>query len=421
MLVVRGVWQSMLGVVFAALLSLAAISASAPAWSQTPPPPPKKTASVKELEKKVAEEKSRKAELEQEVKKLAGDVKGLKTDLISTTKKVQSHEKDLQSIEEKLEKLRASKKLVLDELDRSRESLAGLIVALERIRRLPPETLVARPGAPLETAQAATVLGAIMPELDKKAQTLKLRLEDLRTIEQDLEANQEKLETTTKKLKGEKDRMDLLLSEREKVYRKTQTQAEKQEETIASLSKEARTLRELIEKIEEKNRALERKSLKDRIDRAPRHTSDADSPRSSKVDSAAVAATLPSLGRAQLPVSGIVKIRYGEKDDIGADSQGLHIDARAGAVVVSPMGGIVRYAGPFKNYGSIILVEHKNNYHSLIAGLDRIDTVVGQSLDAGEPVGSLASRSDKRPELYYELRFKGQAIDPSRKFTDLGG
>lgn len=407
-------WQKILCVVFLTFL----LAGQVVAHAESPPPPPKKTSAVKELESKVAAEKSRKADLEKEVKKLAGDVKGLKSDLISTTKKVQTHEKDLQSTEDKLKKLRASKALVLGELDRSRDSLAGLIIALERIRRLPPETLIAKPDAPLETAQAATVLGTILPELNKKAKTLKLRLEDLKNIEDDLEASQQELEATTDKLRSEKERMDMLLAEREKVYRKTQGQAENQEKVIASLSKEASSLRDLIEKIEAKNRELERKSLKDRIDRSPSHDPESSAKKNKGVESS----NLPPLGgNAQLPVSGVVRIRYGQKDDIGATAEGFHIESRPGAVVVAPLGGVVRYAGPFKNYGSIILVEHKNNYHSLIAGLDRIDTVVGQSLDAGEPVGTLSSRTDKRPDLYYELRYKGRAVDPSRKFPGLGG
>ena len=115
-----------------------------------------------------------------------------------------------------------------------------------------------------------------------------------------------------------------------------------------------------------------------------------------------------------------MRIRYGQQDEIGATSQGIRIEARSGAMVVAPMGGIVRYAGPFKSYGNIVLLEHKNNYHSLIAGLGRIDTVVGQSVDSGEPVGNLGTQAGDRPVLYYELRLNGEPINPARKFSDLG-
>jgi len=85
------------------------------------------------------------------------------------------------------------------------------------------------------------------------------------------------------------------------------------------------------------------------------------------------------------------------------------------------MGGIVRFAGYFKNYGNMLIIEHKNGYHSLIAGLEKIDTVVDQSVSAGEPLGNLyRTDNGKPPTLYFELRHKGKAINPARKFTELG-
>jgi septal ring factor EnvC (AmiA/AmiB activator) len=81
----------------------------------------------------------------------------------------------------------------------------------------------------------------------------------------------------------------------------------------------------------------------------------------------------------------------------------------------------VRYTGPFKNYGQLVIIEHQKGYHSLVAGLDRIDTVVGQSVSAGEPVGILGPAPDGgKPSVYYELRHKGQPVNPARFFAELG-
>lgn len=85
-------------------------------------------------------------------------MKGLKTNLIKATSNVQKQERSLQDIENKLDDLQKQKQEQESNLAKQRQSLADLILALERIRRLPPETLVARPDAPLQTAQAATVL-----------------------------------------------------------------------------------------------------------------------------------------------------------------------------------------------------------------------------------------------------------------------
>jgi septal ring factor EnvC (AmiA/AmiB activator) len=72
------------------------------------------------------------------------------------------------------------------------------------------------------------------------------------------------------------------------------------------------------------------------------------------------------------------------------------------------------FAGPFRGYGLILIVEHPNGYHSLIAGLGRIDTKVGQRVLAGEPLGVMGTPPDGNPDLYFELRRNGQPINPQR-------
>ena len=138
------------------------------------------------------------------------------------------------------------------------------------------------------------------------------------------------------------------------------------------------------------------------------------SPKKQKLTQLSALTPIGPMGTGRLPVQGMVKIRYGESDEIGAISQGLTIVARPSSVVVAPFGGVVHYAGPFKKYGTIILMEHKNHYHSLVAGLGKIDAFVGQSVEAGEPLGRLP---DYAGRLYYELRLNGNPINPARQIA----
>ena len=82
--------------------------------------------------------------------------------------------------------------------------------------------------------------------------------------------------------------------------------------------------------------------------------------------------------------------------------------------MVAPRGGTIVFAGPFKGYGLILIVEHGNGYHSLIAGLGRIDTAVGRKVAGGEPLAVMPP--DGNPDLYFELRRNGQPINPQRGF-----
>lgn len=380
---------------FLAMLGMTILAMGiAPAYAEKVAP---KKEQLKDIEDKVAAEKAHQAELKEAAEKIESDMKGLKTDLIDTTKSVQKNERSLQDIEDKIDELQKQKQDMEDNLQKNRTSLANLILALERIRRLPPETLIARPDAPLETAQAATVLSNILPEINKRADQLKLDLEALSKVEDDLNDQKSKVESATAKLKTNKDKMNKLVDERSKALETTKQKVAAKNIEIANLIKESTDLRDLIKKLEQKNREAEK-----RTGDAPRYRGKEDAG--------------PALGTGRLPVSGIIKTHYGETDDIGATSQGLVFSARAGSVVVAPLGGTVRYAGSFRNYGKIVLIEHKNKFHSLVAGLGKVDTFVGQRVEAGEPIGTLP---DSTGRLYYELRYQGDPVNPSKKFSKL--
>jgi septal ring factor EnvC (AmiA/AmiB activator) len=111
------------------------------------------------------------------------------------------------------------------------------------------------------------------------------------------------------------------------------------------------------------------------------------------------------------PASGELMRRYGENDELGVTSKGLTFETRPAAQVIAPYDGRVLFAGPFRGYGQILIIEHGDGYHSLLAGLDRVESPVGQWLVAGEPVGVMPKGATK-PHLYLELRHNGQPINP---------
>ncbi len=406
------------------LLALCALSlplcAPASALAETVTKPDQKKAELKTIEQKVEAEKAHQAELKAAAAKLESDMKGLKTNLIDATQSVQKQERALQDIEEKLADLERQKQDMETKLGTQRSSLANLILALERIRRLPPETLVARPDAPLQTAQAATVMGTLLPEINKRAEKLKADLEILAQLEADLTSQKAEAEKNAITLKSDKEKMDKLIADRAQTLKETRQKVDAKGFEIANLTKESKDLRDLIQRLEKRNREIEEKARREARARKAKDaakTNARDTQRNSDTDSSSeIAYSGPALGTGHLPVSGIIKTRYGETDDIGATSKGLIFSARPASVVVAPLGGIVRYAGEFRNYGKIILIEHKNKFHSLVAGLGKLDTFVGQHVDAGEPLGSLPATSGR---LYYELRYQGDPVNPSKKFSKL--
>ena len=97
---------------------------------------------------------------------------------------------------------------------------------------------------------------------------------------------------------------------------------------------------------------------------------------------------------------------------------------RPGAQINAPYDGLVLYSGPFRAYGEIVIISLADGFQMILAGLSDSGVFVGQEILAGEPIGvmsgthsdenhHLGSSTSGRSQLYMELRFEGQPIDPS--------
>ena len=69
------------------------------------------------------------------------------------------------------------------------------------------------------------------------------------------------------------------------------------------------------------------------------------------------------------------------------------------------------FAGPFKNFDNLIIIDHGDGYTSLLSGLALTDAQVGQTLLAGEPIGVMPAGNNVK--LHMEIRKNNHPIDPS--------
>lgn len=116
-------------------------------------------------------------------------------------------------------------------------------------------------------------------------------------------------------------------------------------------------------------------------------------------------------GEMPFPARGRVVVRFGQTDETQSLSKGISIETRAGGQVIAPYNGQIVFAGPFRGYGLLLIIEHGEGYHTLLAGMTRIDGTVGQHLTTGEPVGVMG-QGEGKPLLYVELRHNGQPVNP---------
>jgi len=317
-------------------------------------------------------------------------------------------------------------------------------MALQRLARNPPEALALTPGDPVDVVRSALLLSAAIPQIEAKAREIQAELDALAALRRQTATKRQFLLAETAELTEQQSSLNALIGRKAALQDAAARRAEITVQRLQQLSAEAGDLHQLIESLEaERHRRTEEQKqhaaemLARATVRPPRRpatsmapprpeSSPTDDPRVAEpaldvapAMAAAVDPTRPknlrpfsaAHGAMLLPVAGKLKRRYGEGDEFGGASKGILIHASSGGQVVAPFDGRIEFAGPFRGYGQILIIEHGDGYHSLLAGLERIDGVVGQWLVAGEPVGIMPS-ADREAALYLELRRNGQPINP---------
>ncbi|HET9554652.1 MAG TPA: peptidoglycan DD-metalloendopeptidase family protein, partial [Anaeromyxobacteraceae bacterium] len=122
-------------------------------------------------------------------------------------------------------------------------------------------------------------------------------------------------------------------------------------------------------------------------------------------------------GRLAPPADGPVAVGFGKvvnpKFNTVTVQNGVDIEAPMGAPVHAVAPGRVVHAGWFKGYGNLVIVDHGDGYHTLVAHLAAMRTAMGEEVEAGTVLGTVGdSGSLKGPYLYFELREKGRPVDP---------
>jgi septal ring factor EnvC (AmiA/AmiB activator) len=216
----------------------------------------------------------------------------------------------------------------------------------------------------------------------------------------------------------EQQRLALLTDQRRKQQAESEQALEEERQRAVLLAHQADSLRDLIAKLEQGLSPAGRKGRPD--DRAGERPDFAALSDPGRLAPAIAFAT--AKGRLPLPVNGVRIKEFGAADGVGGTEKGLTVAARPGAQITAPCDGWVVYAGPFRNYGQLLILNAGSGYHVLLAGMDRISVDLGQFVVTGEPVALMgvgasqlpaAPASSRQSVLYVEFRKDGTPVDPS--------
>ena len=372
------------------------------------PVPDSKKDTLPALERHLKErEKERKA-VRRELQATKNEIVALKKKMINLGEEIQNTESKMQSLESHVSALNAEKSELEEKLETDHKKTARLALALQRISQIPSEALIARPSTPIRTVQSGILIKSALPLIQKEAQGLSKKLSRLQTVTAQLAIERRKLLQTRQEMTSQKAEMKAYLDNRQAFYTQRSNEYEHLSQEISHIAAQASTLGDLIEKLRQREKKKETE-----ISNLPR-----------PIKKAVLKVPENYLrryeGDPRLPVSGVIQTGFGDLDRVGAHSRGLKIRTRDDSLVVAPLSGRVKFCGTFGRFGHVIIIEHEDDYHSLITGVSDVNCATGQHVITGEPLATMGpSISGGKPVLYYELRHKGQPVDPSNKIGGL--
>ncbi len=247
-------------------------------------------------------------------------------------------------------------------------------------------------------------------------------LADLSRVRKDIVGERERLSRDLAMLGREQLRMNVLIDERQNKQAVSEQALDAERARAADLAHQVDNLKDLIAKLE---------SGLNSATRAARAESRSIEQDATRPDLAALkdpgrmtpaVAFAATRGHLRLPVNGVKIREFGTSDGLGGIQKGLSIAARTGAQITAPCDGWVVYAGPFRSYGQLLILNAGGGYHVLLAGMERISVDLGQFVLTGEPVAVMGGGSPEsaavatrsmQPVLYVEFRKDGTPIDPS--------
>ncbi len=395
--------------------TLAAAPAGAGSLAQSLPDEAKdKRQQLESIQSEIAETRRREQELAQKEAAVRQELSNLQLRLVRAANLIQTQEEKATALEERVAALDGKVAEMEAGLAARQDSLASTLAALQRVSRQPPELVFLRPDDSINTVRSANLLAAVMPVLRKEADALRADLELLRQLRVELDAERTALAQSLQELESERAELDKLLETRRAEQERLQRETRAQREKLARYAQQAKTLEALIAELEAdlERRRRAAADAQARLEKRPSVKPGATAKGETDTAFKEAEGTLP------LPVRGRFVRQFGQPDELGNPAKGLTIEARPGAQVVAPFDGEVVFAGPFRDYGRILIIAHGGGYHSLLAGMSHISAVVGQKVLAGEPVGRLndgaGGGSPSQARLYMELRSNGKPINPLR-------
>jgi len=368
------------------------------------------------IERQIENAKAAEARIAQEIAAAIDAQDRVAEQLSAIAQSIQSQEALIATSEAELKKLATERAALLAELGEKQDALSELLAALQRLEQNPPPALVVEPRDILSALRGAMLLGTLVPAISTEAKALALKLDQLDQLEAAIGTRRQEVAEDIRRLEARRSELGQLVAQKKGLVSQSSEELEAERKRTSKLAEKAKSLKQLLASLAEERKRRQAQEA-ERLAAEERERK-----RQEELQRAPKLSFAEARGKLAFPAQGQIVRRFGEPDGLGRETQGLMIATRAGAQVTAPADGKVEFAGPFRSYGEVVILNPGGGYRVLLAGMDKVTADVGEFLRAGEPVGEMGSGpasvtlfgevvQDGRPVLYIEFRNSTEAVD----------
>lgn len=316
--------------------------------------------------------------------------------------RIQQAEADIQAAQARIAIISRMQRAQAARLAAKQEPVVRLTAALQMMARRPLALALVQPGSVSDAVHMRAVLGQILPVIQERTAGLRAELDRSRVLRESAEQAASSLTQSQAELRNRQAALQTLETRKRLAAKDYRSNADLESDRALAMGERARDIVDLMDRLQAAG------DLRDALAALPGPLL-----RPARPDLAAAPA--PTEKRQpngpppyRLPVMGQLVTGMGELSESGVRSRGLTIVTQPGALAVAPTAGRVVFAGPYRGYGQILILDHGGGWTTLITGLLRISATVGDKVRQGDPLGSAGLG---RPSITIELRRHGRPVN----------
>jgi septal ring factor EnvC (AmiA/AmiB activator) len=342
-------------------------------------------------------------QLEEDARRATERAERTASEAAAVAARVQETEARIQAREAQL-RLMGQQRLRLDaRLAKRQEPVIRLSAALQRLSRRPPILGLLRPGSVRDAVYLRALLDTLIPQVEAQTAALREELAKVRDLAEQQAVAAASLKREQGRLLERQRRLAAIETQQRLDSRRVAGIASRENERALALAERARDLEDLVKVVGQQGR------LRAQLSALPGPVLRPLRPQDSRVAATIAAPSPRGLESYILPVVGQLVTGFAEPTQAGRPSNGIVLAARGGAQVVAPANGQVAFAGPYRGFGRIVIIEHAGDWTTLVTGLARLDVEAGERLVAGSPLGVVEPASG---QVRLELRRGGEPVNP---------